>query len=134
MKEWVGIVGIDENVGNGGSVGFDNVSNGGSKGGSIGFGNVVNEGNGGSIGFGNVVSEGKGGSVGLGNVSMTGKFGILGWEDCKRWRVARVTSILKIDIVMNKAKMKHLNAITIGVLLSCYKTITKKNLCIVTTK
>ena len=48
---------------------------------------------------------------------MTGRFGILGWEDCKRWRVARVTSIRKIDIVMNKAKMKHLNAIAIGVLL-----------------
>ena len=48
---------------------------------------------------------------------MTGKFGILGWEDCKIWRVARVTSILNIDIVINKAKMKHLNAIAIGVVL-----------------
>ena len=116
-----------DNFGNGGSkdgsVGFDNVSNGGNKGGSVGFGNVVKEGKGGSVGFGNFGSDGKGGnegnggSVGLGNVGMIGKFGILGWEDCKRWRVARVTSILKIAIVMNKTKMKHLNAIAIGVLL-----------------
>ena len=35
-----------------------------------------NVGNGGSVGFGNVGSEGRGGSVGLGNVGMTGKFGI----------------------------------------------------------
>ena len=56
----VGIMGIDRNVGNGGSVGFGNVGNGGNKGGSVDFGNI---GNGGSKG-GSVGNFSKGGSTG----------------------------------------------------------------------
>ena len=52
-------MGIDRNVGNGGSVGFGNVSNGGNKDGSVDFGNI---GNGGSKG-GSVGNFGKGGST-----------------------------------------------------------------------
>ena len=45
-------MGIDGNLGNGGSVGFGNVGNGGNKGGSVDFGNIGNGGSkGGSVGF-----------------------------------------------------------------------------------
>ena len=58
-------MGIEGNAGNGGSVGYGNVGNGGNNGGSVDFGNVGNWGSkGGSVGnFGNGGS--KGGSGGF---------------------------------------------------------------------
>ena len=117
----VGMVGIEENLGFGnedkggtGSIGFGNWG----KGWYVGFGSVSNEGKGGNVSFGNVSNESKGGSVGLDNVCMIGKVWVVDWEDCKIWQVVKLTSMLKMDIAMDKAMMKHLeDVITIGVLL-----------------
>ena len=91
---WVEIVGFG-NVGCGivGNVGWD----------MVGIVGIV-----GIVGFGNFGIEGKDGWFGLSKVGMIGKVGTTGWGNCRRWRVAKLMLMLQMNIVMNKAKMKHL--------------------------
>lgn len=94
----VGIVGID-----GCCVGFGKDGNGifVGKVGTFPLGNVGIVGKVGTFPWGNGI-VGKGGKVGF------GRFGIDGVVVCKRWRDARLLSMLEKEIAMKIAKMKEL--------------------------
>ncbi|KAF8391387.1 hypothetical protein HHK36_023691 [Tetracentron sinense] len=88
-----------------GMVGIGTADNGG----NVTFGIVGMVGSGGNAGLGKVGNWvlGNGGSVGIGKVGMHGEAQLAPSEVSKRWRAARLTSMLENDSATIKDKMKQ---------------------------
>ncbi|KAJ0096858.1 hypothetical protein Patl1_28300 [Pistacia atlantica] len=88
-------------LGKGGSVGFGRVGCVGSVGNGV-------EGNGGNVALGKVGTEGNGGNVAFGRGGIVGSVnaggGVAGVS--KRWRAARLMSMLEIDSAINKKRAR----------------------------
>ncbi|KAJ0040226.1 hypothetical protein Pint_27671 [Pistacia integerrima] len=81
------------------------------KGGSVGFGSVGcvgSVGNGGNVAFGKFGTEGNGGNVAFGRGGIVGSVNAGGGAAgvSKRWRAARLMSMLEIDSAINKQRAR----------------------------